>query len=207
MTIAALEQAYADLARGEAVCRPRIDIRIPTSDPSRCYQWGTMEGGSTAGYFAIRMKSDLVLEQTYEGVRTQEKYCGEPGQLLRLRVPVRDRDRIAGGDAQRWLPSARTGRRRRRDRDAAHGAGRCPCARHARLRRHGAFARSGARHRAPHRTPAGVQPDTRPSRAFRARSRRALRHRRTRRRRSARRLSRRGHSGGMHRFRSARDPR
>lgn len=80
MTIAALERAYADLARGEAVCRPRIDIRIPTSDPSRCYQWGTMEGGSTAGYFAIRMKSDIVLEQTYAGVRTQEKYCGEPGQ-------------------------------------------------------------------------------------------------------------------------------
>ena len=58
-TRAALEAAYADLARGEAVCRPRIDIRIPTQDPGRVYQWGTMEGGSTGGYFAIRIKSDI----------------------------------------------------------------------------------------------------------------------------------------------------
>ena len=34
-TIAALEQAYLQLAAGEAVCRPRIDIRIPTSDPAQ----------------------------------------------------------------------------------------------------------------------------------------------------------------------------
>src|SRR5499426_89160 len=78
-TIAALEQGYLHLAAGEAVCRPRIDIRIPTSDPARNYQWGTMEGGSTAGYFAIRMKSDIVYETEYEGVVTQEKYCVRPG--------------------------------------------------------------------------------------------------------------------------------
>ena len=78
-TIAALEQGYLQLAAGEAVCRPRIDIRIPTSDPARNYQWGTMEGGSTAGYFAIRMKSDVIYETEYNGVVTQEKYCVRPG--------------------------------------------------------------------------------------------------------------------------------
>jgi ornithine cyclodeaminase/alanine dehydrogenase-like protein (mu-crystallin family) len=78
-TIAALEQSYLLLAAGEAVCRPRIDIRIPTSDPARNYQWGTMEGGSTAGYFAIRMKSDVIYETEYKGVLTQEKYCMRPG--------------------------------------------------------------------------------------------------------------------------------
>ena len=78
-TIAALEQSYLQLAAHEAVCRPRIDIRIPTSDPARNYQWGTMEGGSTAGYFAIRMKSDVVYETEYKGVVTQEKYCVRPG--------------------------------------------------------------------------------------------------------------------------------
>ncbi|MBM4264529.1 MAG: ornithine cyclodeaminase family protein [Deltaproteobacteria bacterium] len=78
-TIAALEQGYLQLAAGEAVCRPRIDIRIPTSDPSKNYQWGTMEGGSTAGYFAIRMKSDVIYESKYNGVVTQEKYCMKPG--------------------------------------------------------------------------------------------------------------------------------
>ena len=78
-TIAALEEAYLALATREAVCRPRIDIRIPTSDPAKNYQWGTMEGGSTAGYFAIRMKSDVIYETRYNGSITQEKYCTRPG--------------------------------------------------------------------------------------------------------------------------------
>ncbi len=80
LAIDVLERAYRDLAAGEAVCRPRIDIRIPTRDPAKCYQWGTMEGGSTAGYFAIRMKSDVLYERDHAGVRTEEKYCGEPGR-------------------------------------------------------------------------------------------------------------------------------
>jgi alanine dehydrogenase len=83
-TMAALEEAYLALAAREAVCRPRIDIRIPTSDPRKNYQWGTMEGGSTAGYFAIRMKSDVVYETEYEGTTTQEKYCTRPGRYCGL---------------------------------------------------------------------------------------------------------------------------
>src|SRR6201988_1726611 len=78
-TMAALEQSYLQLAAQEAVCRHRIDNRIPTSDAARNYQWGTMEGGSTARYFAIRMKSDSVYETEYKGVVTQEKYCVRPG--------------------------------------------------------------------------------------------------------------------------------
>ena len=83
-TMAALEEAYLALARREAVCRPRIDIRIPTSDPAKNYQWGTMEGGSTAGYFAIRMKSDVIYETQSRGVVTQEKYCTRPGLFCGL---------------------------------------------------------------------------------------------------------------------------
>src|SRR6202790_2586886 len=78
-TLAALEESYLQLAAGTAVCRPRIDIRIPTGDPAKNYQWGTMEGGSTSGYFAIRMKSDIIYETQYNGVTTQEKYCMRPG--------------------------------------------------------------------------------------------------------------------------------
>jgi len=78
-TIEALEESYLNLAAGEAVCRPRIDIRIPTSDPAKKYQWGTMEGGSTGGYFAIRMKSDITYETRYNGAVTHEKYCTKPG--------------------------------------------------------------------------------------------------------------------------------
>ncbi|HZA56432.1 MAG TPA: ornithine cyclodeaminase family protein [Candidatus Udaeobacter sp.] len=84
ITMQALEQAYTELTRQEAVCRPRIDIQIPTKDPKKIYQWGTMEGGSTSGYFAIRMKSDVIYEQEYEGARTQEKYCVRPGKFCGL---------------------------------------------------------------------------------------------------------------------------
>jgi len=83
-TMEALEEAYRQMSRGEAVCRPRIDIQIPTRDPRKVYQWGTMEGGSISGYFAIRMKSDVVYEREYEGARTQEKYCFEPGKFCGL---------------------------------------------------------------------------------------------------------------------------
>lgn len=80
MTLEAVEEAYHQFFRGQAICRPRIDIQIPTKDPSKLFQWGTMEGGSTAsGYFAIRMKSDILYEQEYLGVRTEEKYCLRPG--------------------------------------------------------------------------------------------------------------------------------
>jgi alanine dehydrogenase len=84
VTMGALEEAYRQIARREAVCRPRIDIQIPTDDPQKMYQWGTMEGGSISGYFAIRMKSDVVYEREYEGARTQEKYCVKPGQFCGL---------------------------------------------------------------------------------------------------------------------------
>lgn len=83
-TIEVLESAYSDLASHHAVCRPRIDIQIPTKDPARLYRWGTMEGGSRSGYFAIRMKSDIVYEQQYQGLVTHEKYCVEPGTYCGL---------------------------------------------------------------------------------------------------------------------------
>src|SRR3989337_871212 len=84
ITMEALEKAYGELAREEAVCRPRIDIQIPTKDGEKIYQWGTMEGGSTSGYFAIRMKSDVIYEQEYQRAITQEKYCVRPGRFCGL---------------------------------------------------------------------------------------------------------------------------
>ena len=78
-TIAALEASYRGLGTADTVCRPRIDIRIPTSVEGREYQWGTMEGGSTGGYFAIRMKSDVISERATERGVTEEKYCVKPG--------------------------------------------------------------------------------------------------------------------------------
>ena len=61
-TIFALEESYRNVTIGEAVCRPRIDIRIPTSDPSKRYQFGSMEGGSANSYFAVRMNQTLSMK-------------------------------------------------------------------------------------------------------------------------------------------------
>jgi ornithine cyclodeaminase/alanine dehydrogenase-like protein (mu-crystallin family) len=74
-----LDEAYRQLATTDAVCKPRTDVQIPTKKPGRVYQWSSVEGGSTSGYFAIRIKSDIIYEQEYNGARTQEKYCIEPG--------------------------------------------------------------------------------------------------------------------------------
>ena len=49
ITMNALDQAYREPTRREAVRRPRIDVQIPTKDSNKIYQWGTMEGGSTSG--------------------------------------------------------------------------------------------------------------------------------------------------------------
>ncbi len=84
VTMEALEKAYTELVEQEAVCRPRIDLQVPTPDSEKMYQWGTMEGGSTSGYFAIRIKSDIVYEQEYNGAVTQEKYCVRPGLFCGL---------------------------------------------------------------------------------------------------------------------------
>jgi ornithine cyclodeaminase/alanine dehydrogenase-like protein (mu-crystallin family) len=84
ITIEALEESYGRMIKGEAVCRPRIDLQIPTGDPSKTYQWGTMEGGAAQGYFAIRMKSDILYESKYGGSATLEKYCVSPGTFCGL---------------------------------------------------------------------------------------------------------------------------
>ena len=84
MTVTALDKAYRDLATTDAVCKPRTDIQIPTPDPKKMYQFSSVEGGSTSGYFAIRMKSDIIYEEEYNGARTQEKYCMRPGLFCGL---------------------------------------------------------------------------------------------------------------------------
>ena len=85
MAIDALKQSYREVAEGEGISRPRIDLRFPTKDPSRIYQWGTMEGGSVnTGYFATRMKSDIRFQADYGGVETHEKYSTRPGLFMGL---------------------------------------------------------------------------------------------------------------------------
>ncbi|MFB3883862.1 MAG: ornithine cyclodeaminase family protein [Thermodesulfobacteriota bacterium] len=78
----ALEVAYDDLLKGDAVYRPRLDVWVPCERPDGYYRWGTMEGASRKiGVFAIRMKSDIVYWPHGE---TEEKYCVKPGTFCGL---------------------------------------------------------------------------------------------------------------------------
>jgi ornithine cyclodeaminase/alanine dehydrogenase-like protein (mu-crystallin family) len=84
-TIAILEEAYRQLFRGEAVCRPRINVQVDTGIPGTRYNWSTTEGASSvSGYFAIRMMSDVLTDTEYHGVRTREKHCVRPGLFFGL---------------------------------------------------------------------------------------------------------------------------
>ncbi len=53
------EEAFKKLPTGGAIHRPRIDMYFPCERPDGYFRWGTMEGAND-GYFAIRMKSDIM---------------------------------------------------------------------------------------------------------------------------------------------------
>jgi alanine dehydrogenase len=73
------EAAFRQLATGGAIHRPRIDMYVPCERTDGYFRWGTMEGAND-GYFAIRMKSDIITwPKDANGNWTEEKYCREPG--------------------------------------------------------------------------------------------------------------------------------
>ena len=78
----AIEEGINEYYRGDATCRPRIDVWAPAGDPNGYYQWGSMEGTSRRyGVFATRVKSDIAYwTGSGDGVRTQEKYCTTIGR-------------------------------------------------------------------------------------------------------------------------------
>jgi alanine dehydrogenase len=90
--IAVQEDALRQVAEGTAVARPRIDVYVPCDRDDGYWRWGTMEGAN-GGYFAIRMKSDVMTwPEADQGHRTQEKYCIEPGTFCGLIMLFSTRD-------------------------------------------------------------------------------------------------------------------
>lgn len=78
------EAAFRKLAKGGAIHRPRIDLYYPCDRDDAYYRWGTMEGAND-GYFAIRMKSDVITWPTAaDGSWTEDKWCREPGTYCGL---------------------------------------------------------------------------------------------------------------------------
>lgn len=82
--IHAQEAAFARLTDGGAIHRPRVDMYVPCERDDGYFRWGTMEGAND-GYFAIRMKSDIIhWPRDANDNWTEEKYCREPGTYCGL---------------------------------------------------------------------------------------------------------------------------
>lgn len=82
--IAVQDRAFRDLAAGLAAQKPRSDIYAPCDRRDGYYRGGTVEGYS-GGYFAIRIKSDIVTWPVgADGGRTEDKHCIEPGTYCGL---------------------------------------------------------------------------------------------------------------------------
>ena len=103
--LAALEDGYDDLLKGDAVYRPRLDLWMPCDRPDGYYRWGTMEGASRKiGVFAIRMKSDIVYETENKGIVTATRNCVDGFQIdLVNRIGVEVEDKISGREGMTRL--------------------------------------------------------------------------------------------------------
>lgn len=81
--IEAQELAFAKIPAGGAIHRPRIDMYFPGPEDGY-FRWGSMEGAND-GYFAIRMKSDVIQWPVdANGNWTEEKFSVEPGTFCGL---------------------------------------------------------------------------------------------------------------------------
>jgi len=84
LCIEAQDKAFKKLPTGGAIHRPRIDMYVPCQRDDGYFRWGSMEGAND-GYFAIRMKSDIMhWPKDENGNWTEKKYCREPGTYCGL---------------------------------------------------------------------------------------------------------------------------
>ena len=86
------QEAFTKLPSGGAIHRPRIDMYFPCERDDGYFRWGTMEGAND-GYFAIRMKSDIITwPRGADGNWTEEKYCREEGTYCGLILLISTRN-------------------------------------------------------------------------------------------------------------------
>jgi alanine dehydrogenase len=78
------EAAFKGLTEGKAIFRPRIDTYVPCDREDGYYRFGTVEG-SSGGYYAVRLKSDIVHWPVgADGSVSENKYCVQPGTFCGL---------------------------------------------------------------------------------------------------------------------------
>ena len=75
----ALYNGVKAYARGDAARRPRIDLFTPTSRPEEFACFSSMDGVVRGGYYAIRIKPDIVSWPEMGGLKRRVTYCYKPG--------------------------------------------------------------------------------------------------------------------------------
>lgn len=83
------EGAFVALSENRAIYRPRIDTYVPCDREDGYYRFGSVEG-SSGGYYAVRLKSDIVHWPTSpDGTQSENKYCVQPGTFCGLVILYR----------------------------------------------------------------------------------------------------------------------
>jgi alanine dehydrogenase len=78
------DRAFRAQAMGTAAQKPRSDIYAPCDRTDAYYRGGTVEGYAN-GYFAVRIKSDIITwPRTADGGMSEDKHCIEPGTYCGL---------------------------------------------------------------------------------------------------------------------------
>ena len=75
----AMAEGCKQFSLGDAIRRPRIDNYLPTSRPSEHFCFSSMEGGVRSGYYALRIKPDILSWPVVNGLRRRTSYCVNPG--------------------------------------------------------------------------------------------------------------------------------
>jgi alanine dehydrogenase len=82
--IAVQERAFAGVATGASVSRPRLDTFVPCDREDGYYRFGSVEG-ATDGVHAVRLKSDIMTwPKDSDGGWSEKKYCVRPGTYCGL---------------------------------------------------------------------------------------------------------------------------
>lgn len=77
--IEAMAEGCKQFSLGNAIRRPRIDNYLPTSRPTEHFCFSSMEGGVRSGYYALRIKPDILSWPVVGGMRRRVSYCTKPG--------------------------------------------------------------------------------------------------------------------------------
>jgi ornithine cyclodeaminase/alanine dehydrogenase-like protein (mu-crystallin family) len=78
--IEAMEHMLRRFALGDAIRRPRIDNFLPSTRRNEFFCFSSMEGGTRApGYYALRVKPDIVSWPKVDGKLRRQNYAVRPG--------------------------------------------------------------------------------------------------------------------------------